>query len=94
MIVVTRHPALVEYLREQGLITEDITILTHVEDPSILTGQTVIGVLPLHLAALCDKVIEVPLALTAEDRGKELPIERVREIAGQPRTYVVREVSE
>jgi len=50
-IVVTRHLALVEYLREQGLIDEDTDVVAHVTDPEQIRGLHVIGPVPLHLAA-------------------------------------------
>ena len=40
-------------------------------------------------AALAESVTEVPLALTPADRGADLPVERVREIAGDPVTYEI-----
>jgi hypothetical protein len=60
-----------------------------VKDPKEIDGCHVFGVLPLNLAAHAAMVTSVPLALTAEDRGTELDIERVREIAGAAQTYVV-----
>ena len=90
MLVITRHPALVAYLREIGLIGADATVLEHVSDPGVLDGRDVIGVLPLSLAARCRTITEVPLALTPADRGVELSLERIREIAQPPRTWVVR----
>lgn len=89
-IIVTRHTALVTYLYEIGLVVEgdEVVILDHAT-PDEVRGQHVIGVLPLRLAALADSVTEIPLALTPADRGVELPIERVREIAGDPVTYRV-----
>ena len=91
-IIVTRHDALVSYLREIGLADEATTILSHatVED---VRGQDVIGVLPLSLASVTNTVTEIPLALTPEDRGQELSLDRVREIAGTPRTYWIQEIS-
>ena len=88
-IVVTRHPALVQYLQEIGITTGSEPVHGHITDPAILRGKHVIGVLPLSLAASASTITEVPLSLTPEDRGKELSIERVREIAGQPQTYVI-----
>lgn len=93
MIVVTRHPALVTLLRERGVIGQDAVVLAHVQDPRVLDGQHVIGVLPLTLAARAASVTEIPLRLPPEDRGQELGIERLREIAGAPRTYIVRDVT-
>ena len=89
-VVVTRHPALVDLLRERGIIDGTEVIIEHA-DPEQVRDKHVIGVLPLSLAALTASVTEVPLSLTPEDRGKELDLERLRQIAGEPRTYVVRE---
>ena len=87
-IVVTRHSGLVAYLVEQGLIDEDTPVIEHATEEDV-AGRHVIGVLPMHLAALAESVTEVPLALTPADRGADLPVERVREIAGDPVTYEI-----
>lgn len=87
-IMITRHPALVDHAREIGLIDADTPVLAHASEDDI-KGKHVIGVLPLHLAALAASVTVIPLALTPEDRGRELDIARVREIAGDPATYAV-----
>lgn len=88
ILVVTRHLSLVELLRERGLIRGDEEIISHAT-PDDVQGKHVIGVLPLSLAVLAKDVTEVPLALTPEDRGKELGIDRLREIAGEAQTYTV-----
>ncbi len=88
-IVVTRHAALVDLLRERGIIGDGVRVISHVTDPEEIRGKHVIGVLPFHLASLADLVTEIPLALTAEDRGREIDLDRLRQIAGEPRTYVV-----
>jgi len=87
-IVITRHPALVQYLIELGLITSETPVISHAS-PEQVQGKDVIGVLPLSLAKFALSVTEIPLALTPEDRGKELSIERLREIAGSPSTYSI-----
>ena len=87
-IVVTRHPALVQHLREIGLIPEGCPVITHVT-PDDVRNKSVIGVLPLALAALARDVTEVPMDLPQELRGQELTIGQVRQFAGQPVTYHV-----
>ena len=87
-IVVTRHQALVTYLLELGLITPETQVISHAS-PEQIQGKDVIGVLPLSLACLARSVTEIPLALSPEDRGRELTIERMREIAKEPTTYKV-----
>ena len=87
-VVVTRHPALVEYLIELGLITPETQVISHATQEEV-QGKDVIGVLPLSLACLAKSITEIPLSLSPEDRGRELDIERIREIAKEPRTYSV-----
>lgn len=124
LLVVTRHPALVDLLCERGIIPtaircgsclvyrdagtrlcpacgesigslcpdpERVRVISHAS-PGDVAGRHVIGVLPMHLAALADRVTEIPLALGPGDRGQEIGLDRLREIAGQARTYIVREV--
>ena len=88
-LVVTRHPALVELLRELGLVGEDVEVVTHVSDPSVLDGRVVAGVLPLHLAARAWEVWEVRLNLRPEDRGRELSLDELRDRFGGVYRYRV-----
>lgn len=87
-VVVTRHPSLVQLLIERALIDEHATVIAHATATDV-QGARVIGVLPLRLASLAAEVVEVELALTPADRGVELTIERLREIAGEVVTYRV-----
>lgn len=89
MIVVTRHQGLVEYLREIGLIGPDAQVVAHAA-PEQIRGQHVIGVLPLHLAAECASVTEIPLDLAPSQRGRELSLDEVRACARPAVTYTVR----
>lgn len=89
-VVVTRHPALVELLREWGLVDGDVVVLSHASEADV-AGAHVYGVLPLSLAAAAARVTEVPLDLSPELRGVEIGIETLRRIAGTARTYIVRE---
>lgn len=88
-LVITRHPALVDYLRELGLVDEEAEVATHAT-PELVRGRHVIGVLPHSLSCLAASFTEIPLRLTPELRGKELTLETLREIAGDPVTYQVR----
>ena len=87
-IVVTRHPALVELLRERGLISGEWELLSHCT-PEQVRGRHVIGVLPLSLAAVAERVTEIPLDLTPELRGVELDLPTLRRVAGEAVTYRV-----
>lgn len=90
-LVVTRHPALVEYLREIGVANEKTQVVEHAT-PETVRGKHVAGVLPHNLSCLCESFTEIPLSLTPEMRGKELDIETLRKIAGEPVTYIVRRI--
>jgi len=59
-LVVTRHPALVAYLRARGVIADDTPIVPHAT-PNDVRGRHVLGVVPLRLAAWCHRVTEVTL---------------------------------
>ncbi len=91
-LVVTRHKALVEYLKEIDLINDRDPVISHATDVDV-DGNHVIGVLPLSLASLCATVTEIPMNIPPELRGKELSIEQVRQYAGWPRTYEVRDIT-
>ena len=73
-LIVTRHPALVELLIERGIAAPGVQVLPHVEDPAVLRGKHVAGVLPLAYAAACASITTIDLALDASDRGKELSL--------------------
>jgi hypothetical protein len=90
-VVVTRHAALAELLRERGLIGRDANVISHATVDDV-QGAHVIGILPLALAAHALSVTEIPLAATPADRGVELSLHRMREIAGPPQNYVVQRV--
>ena len=85
-LVVTRHKALFSYLLEKGIVAENTPVLTHVTSDEV-KDHDVIGVLPLHLAALTKTVTEIPLNIPKELRGKELTLTQVRQYAGNPVTY-------
>jgi len=90
-VVVTRHPGLVDYLKETGLTSHDVRVVTHA-GPDDVRGKDVCGVLPHSLSCLTASFTEVPLALPAELRGTELTLEQVRKYAAPPVTYIVRRV--
>lgn len=87
-LVVTRHPGLVEFLREIGLADAETDVISHAT-PEAVAGKRVCGVLPHSLSCLCDTFTEVPLNLPQELRGAELTAEQVRQFAGAPVTYRV-----
>ena len=92
-LIVTRHPALKDYLIERGVADAATPVLPHagIED---VQDKAVAGVLPLHLAAACASLTTVELALPLEMRGKELSIEDMRRYCKGLRTFVVWDVTE
>lgn len=68
-IIVTRHAGLVSWLAEQGISGQIIAQVT----PDDVLGKDVVGVLPLHLAALASTVTVVDMpGLRVDQRGIDL----------------------
>lgn len=91
-IVVTRHPELVDYLYQREIISGACSIMEHATEDDI-RGYDVVGVLPLHLAAVANSVTVVPLNVPQEKRGDNLTKEEIRQYAGEPRTFKVEEIT-
>jgi putative CRISPR-associated protein (TIGR02620 family) len=87
VIIVTRHPAMVEFLRDYCGITGKVIAHATAAD---VAGRRVVGTLPLHLAALAASVTEVTLNLPPELRGKELTVEQLDKYSQSLQTFVVR----
>ncbi len=87
-LIVTRHNGLVEYLKEEKIVGDNVEVIAHAS-PEAVTGRHVIGVLPHSLSCLTASFTEIPLRLPPELRGKELTAEDVRKYAGKPVTYIV-----
>jgi len=87
-IVITRHPALVEYLIGEGIILPNTPVIEHatVED---VTGRHVIGVLPHYLSCLTKTYTEVSMNLPQELRGKELTLEEIETYTTNINTYII-----
>ena len=90
-LIVTRHAAMKSFLIEKGVADESTPVLPHASAADV-EGKDVAGVLPLHLAAYCNSLTTVELALPLEMRGKELSIEDMRRYCKGLRTFEVREV--
>lgn len=88
-IVITRHAALVEYLKEQGIIDDNVTVIEHATADAV-RDKHVIGVLPVHLATLTAKYTNLTMNVPQDKRGQELTLDEVREYAGDAVTYEIR----
>jgi putative CRISPR-associated protein (TIGR02620 family) len=87
-IVVTRHASLVEYLKKIGLITDQAEVISQASAKDV-AGKHVIGVLPIHLAALTARYTNVAILVPPELRGVELTLEQVEAMATKPVVYRV-----
>jgi CRISPR-associated protein Csx16 len=72
--LVTRHPGALDWARERG-IAFDIQV-AHLDPQTVASGDTIIGSLPVHLAAeVCmrgARYLNLSLDLPARLRGREL----------------------
>lgn len=91
-LVVTRHPAMVQYLKEIGIVTKNVEVVTHASE-DLVTDRDVVGVLPHSLSCLTRTFTEVPLFVPAELRGTELTIDQIRTFCRPAVTYKVTAVS-
>lgn len=91
-IIVTRHAGAVEWLRQQGITGE---VISHVNDPAQIRGRTVIGNLPLHLAAEAMIIGNIDLPnLRPEQRGQDLTAQEMDQAGARLVWYVVGEGGE
>lgn len=88
MVVVTQHRALIQHLKEIGLIDDDVKVIAHASDQDV-EGKHVIGVLPIHLAAKATRYTNVAILVPKELRNTELTLDQVRRYATKPVTYVI-----
>jgi len=87
VIVVTKFSQLPEYLAEKGIDFDEV--IPRIDHPAQIRDCIVIGVIPLHLAAEAYRVIEIPLRMTDELRGRDLTLDEIRSIARNPRKFMV-----
>lgn len=91
IVIITRHPGLVEVLHELAPETVGCPILDRAV-PEEIAGKHVYGVLPLTLACLASKVTNVTLNVPQELRGTELTADQVRQYMTELETFVVTKV--
>ena len=86
-LIVTRHSAVVTFLREKYGITG--TVVEHVTK-EMVRNRNVIGNVPLHIACQANAIATIELDIPRELRGVELSLEQVREFAKGLEWYKVR----
>lgn len=92
-VVVTRHQALVVWLKNNGYIDKNTEHISHASIDDI-KGKHVYGILPNWLACHAAKMTEVQLRLPIEKRGTELSLKEINFYAVKPKTYIIREVED
>jgi len=90
VVVVTRHTALVDWLRETGHIPADVTVIAHVDSVEQVAGKHVIGILPLSLAVHTAALTEVALQLPPAAYGREWTLDELRAGVQGVRQYQIR----
>ena len=89
---VTRHPGAVDWARRRG-VTVDRHI-THLDTQVVTKDDTVIGTLPVNLAAeVCARearYLHLSLDLPTEARGRELSAEELEQYGARLECYFVR----
>jgi len=89
---VSRHPGALDWARRRGIAFDRHE--THLDLAQIGQGDTVIGSLPVNIAAaVCAKGAKykhLSLALRAEDRGRELSAEDLENYEATLTEYEIR----
>jgi len=89
-VCVLRHVGTLEWLAEEVEAFNKLPVITGNATPADVAGKRVLGVLPLHLAALAASVTEV--VIDPPPRGAELTMQEVAARGPFFRTFQVREV--
>ena len=88
---VTRHPGAVEWAARKGLQID--RHVTHLDPATVAPGDTVIGILPVHLVArLClrgARYLHLSLDLPATARGRELSADELEAYGARLQAFIV-----
>ena len=88
---VSRHPGAAEWARRRGLVVD--RQVAHLDPYTVEAGDTVIGTLPVHLAAsVCARgarYMNLSLDLPVEARGRELSAGELERYGARLEAYLV-----
>ena len=91
---VSRHPGAIEWANRRGVQFD--RHLIHLEPEAVGSGDTVIGSLPVHLAAqVCERgarLVNLSLDLPSGARGRELSADDLDAYGARLETYRVEKV--
>lgn len=89
--LVTRHPGAIAWAERQGIQVD--RQIDHLDPGIVAAGDTVIGILPVNLAAqVCargGRYLNLSLDLPAEARGRELSADELEAYGARLEAYVV-----
>ncbi len=88
---ITRHPGAIEWAKRHGLTAG--RQVAHLVPAQVQPGDTVIGILPVNLAAeVCERggrFYNLSLDLPAEARGRELDADELMRYGARIEEYVI-----
>lgn len=91
-LLVTRHQGLVDFLREYGVVGENVEVKPHIASPDEVRDRIIAGIVPAHLAKEAKAVIAPPPIDAG--RGQELSATEMKAVLAEkgiapPGTQVV-----
>jgi CRISPR-associated protein Csx16 len=91
---VSRHPGAQEWAREENIAVD--ALVEHLDPAIVMPGDTVIGSLPVNLAAeVCERgarYLHLSLELPLGSRGRELSAQDMRQCGARLEEFTVRRV--
>ena len=87
-IIVTKHKAVEQYIREAGLCEEGAICYPSVS-AEFVEGKHVIGTVPFHIAAAAEYFTEIKLTLRKHLFNTELTLDQLKAMVKEVRTYKV-----
>jgi len=92
---VSRHPGAIEWAKRQGLSID--RWVEHLDPAEVAVGDTVIGTLPVNLAAEACKrgayYLHLSLKVPAEWRGRELSADELRSLAAHIEPFFIEQMA-
>lgn len=92
-LLISRHPSAIAWVKSKVSVDEVLTHLTDDDIAKLTTEHTVIGTLPIHLAAaVCEKgatFVYLSLDTPPELRGAELSVEQMNTLGARLENYYV-----
>ena len=89
---VSRHPGALEWAARQTLVVD--AVVAHLDPSLVKAGDTVIGILPIHIAAqICERggrYLNLSLDLPFAARGRELSADELDHYGARIEAYAVK----